>query len=107
MFLRTFEPDNRLVAASLEAEWNSKLHALSEAEQNYECQRQADQLKVSSVQRQQVLALATNFPQLWNDPGTADRERNEWFVSSSRTSQFEKASTSSLTFASAGACRKH
>jgi hypothetical protein len=22
-----------------------------------------------------VLALATNFPQLWNDPGTADRER--------------------------------
>jgi len=59
----------------LEAEWNSKLHALSEAEQNYECQRQADQLKVSSVQRQQVLALATNFPQLWNDPGTADRER--------------------------------
>jgi len=59
----------------LEAEWNSKLHALSEAEQNYECQRQADQLKVSSVRRQQVLALATNFPQLWNDPGTADRER--------------------------------
>jgi hypothetical protein len=27
------------------------------------------------VQREQVLALATNFPQLWNDPGTADRER--------------------------------
>jgi len=34
-FLRV-DPDNRLVAASLEAEWNSKLHALSEAEQNYE-----------------------------------------------------------------------
>lgn len=27
------------------------------------------------MQREQVLALATNFPQLWNDPGTADRER--------------------------------
>jgi hypothetical protein len=37
--------------------------------------RQADQLKVSSVQREQVLTLATNFPQLWNNPGTADRER--------------------------------
>jgi hypothetical protein len=73
-FLRV-DPDNRLVAASLEAEWNSKLHALSEAEQNYERQRQADQLKVNSEQREQVLALATNFPQLWNDPGTADRER--------------------------------
>jgi hypothetical protein len=57
------------------AEWNSKLHALSEAEQNYERQCQADQLKIGTVQREQVLALATNFPQLWNDPGTADRER--------------------------------
>ena len=73
-FLRV-DPDNRLVAASLEAEWNSKLLALSEAEQNYERQCEADQLKVSAVQREQVLALATNFPQLWNDPGTADRER--------------------------------
>jgi len=73
-FLRV-DPDNRLVAASLEAEWNSKLRALSEAEQNYERQCEADQLKVSAEQRAQVLALATNFPQLWNDPGTADRER--------------------------------
>jgi hypothetical protein len=73
-FLRV-DPDNRLVAASLEAEWNSKLHALSEAEQTYERQCEADQLKVSAVQREQVLALATNFPQLWNDPSTADRER--------------------------------
>jgi DNA invertase Pin-like site-specific DNA recombinase len=73
-FLRV-DPDNRLVAASLETEWNSKLRALSEAEQNYERQRHADQLKVSAVQREQVLALATNFPQLWNDPGTPNRER--------------------------------
>jgi hypothetical protein len=62
-FLRV-DPDNRLVAASLEAEWNSKLRALSEAEQNYERQREADQLKVSSEQREQVLALATDFPRL-------------------------------------------
>jgi hypothetical protein len=73
-FLRV-DPDNRLVAASLEADWDSKLRALAEAEQNYERQRQADQLKVSSEQREQVLALGTNFPQLWNNPGTADRER--------------------------------
>ena len=53
-FLRV-DPENRLVAASLEAEWNSKLRALSEAEQNYERQREADQLKVSTVQREQVL----------------------------------------------------
>jgi hypothetical protein len=74
-FLRV-DPDNRLVAASLESEWNSRLRALSEAEQNYERQCEVDQVKVSAVQREQVLALATDFPQLWNDPSTADRERN-------------------------------
>ena len=73
-FLRV-DPDNRLVAASLEADWNSKLRALSEAEQNYERQRQADQCKLGAEQREQVLSLAINFPQLWNDPRTAHRER--------------------------------
>jgi len=73
-FLRV-DPDNRLVAASLEAEWNVKLRALAEAEQNYERQRQADQCRISPAQQKQVLALATDFPHLWNDPGTANRER--------------------------------
>ena len=73
-FLRV-DLDNRLVAASLETEWNAKLRALAEAEQNYERQRQADQFKISAAQREQVLALATDFPRLWNDPGTANRER--------------------------------
>ena len=73
-FLRV-DPDNRLVAALLESEWNVKLRVLSEAEQNYERQRQADQFTISEKQREQVLALAKNFPRLWNDPGTANRER--------------------------------
>jgi hypothetical protein len=73
-FLRV-DPDNQLVAASLEAEWNVKLRALAEAEQNYERQRQADQCKISAAQREQVLALATDFPRLWSDPATANRER--------------------------------
>jgi hypothetical protein len=73
-FLRV-DPDNRLVAASLEAEWNMRLGALSEAEQNYERQCQADQFKVTPGQRDQVLALAIDFPRLWNDPNTANRER--------------------------------
>jgi hypothetical protein len=55
--------------------WNAKLQALSEAEQNYERQREGDLLKISVAQREQVLALATDFPRLWNDPGTANRER--------------------------------
>ena len=56
-------------------ESNAKLRALAEAEQNYERQRQADQFKISAAQREQVLALANDFPRLWNDPGTPNRER--------------------------------
>ena len=104
-FLRV-DPDNRLVAASLETEWNSKLRALSEAEQNYERQCQADQLKISTVQREQVLALATNFPQLWNDPGTADRERKRMVRLLIEDVTIRKGEQVQLTFASAGACRK-
>jgi hypothetical protein len=73
-FLRV-DPDNRLVASSLEAEWNAKLRGLSEAELNYERQRQADQFRINATQREQILALAADFPRRWNDSGTTNRER--------------------------------
>ena len=68
------DPDNRLVAASLEAEWNNKLRALTAAQDDYERQRTADAL-LDEDQRQHVLALATDFPRLWSDPATPARER--------------------------------
>jgi hypothetical protein len=36
-------PDNRLVADTLEADWNRKLRALAEAQEEYERQRKADE----------------------------------------------------------------
>jgi DNA invertase Pin-like site-specific DNA recombinase len=69
------DPDNRLVADSLEADWNQKLRILTEAQQEYERQRQADQAMLSEEQRAQILALATDFPRLWRDSRTPDRER--------------------------------
>jgi len=73
-FLRV-DPDNRLVASSLEAEWNEKLRLLADAEQTYERQCQADQAQIGSEQRAKVLALATDFAKLWHDPKTPNRER--------------------------------
>ncbi len=69
------DPQNRLVADSLEADWNQKLRALADSKQEYERQRQADQQMLSEQQRTQILALATDFPRLWGDPHTPDRER--------------------------------
>ena len=69
------DPANRLVADSLEADWNAKLRALAEAQEQYQRQRTADRLIVDDEQRERILALTTNFPAVWADPNTPHRER--------------------------------
>jgi transcriptional regulator with XRE-family HTH domain len=69
------DPDNRLVADTLEAEWNEKLRAHEQAQQAYEKQRTADAAGLSEAQRASIIALARDFPRLWRDPRTPDRER--------------------------------
>lgn len=69
------DPANRLVADSLEADWNEKLRALTEAQEQYEQQRRQGRAAVDEQQRARIAALATDFPRLWQDPKTPDRER--------------------------------
>ena len=69
------DPDNRLVADSLEAEWNEKLRAHEQANERYQKQRDADAAGITDKQRASIINLAKDFPQLWNDPRTPDRER--------------------------------
>jgi hypothetical protein len=69
------DPDNRLVADSLEAQWNERLRALAEAQEEYTRRREQDARAVSDEQRSAIMALATNFPRLWRDPATSDRDR--------------------------------
>jgi DNA invertase Pin-like site-specific DNA recombinase len=69
------DPSNRLVADTLEAIWNDKLRQLEQARQEYEKQRQNAQLTISQEQKAQILALAENFPRLWRNPATSDRDR--------------------------------
>lgn len=69
------DPDNRLVAGALEADWNQKLRALTKAQEEYEKQCQDRQLKVDEQERSRIMALATDFPRLWQDQDTPDRER--------------------------------
>ena len=71
---KAVDPDNRLVAGTLEAEWNGKLRLVREAEQEYDRLRLARQL-VTAETREQILRLAEDFPQMWQDPKTPDRER--------------------------------
>ncbi len=69
------DPKNRLVADTLEANWNEKLRALTDAQEQYERQRQADRAVLDQESRSRILALAADLPKLWNDPKTPDRER--------------------------------
>jgi DNA invertase Pin-like site-specific DNA recombinase len=69
------EPENRLVADTLEAEWNHKLQALAEARLEYERQRSLDRQLLDEEKRDRIMALASDFPRIWNDPKIPARER--------------------------------
>ncbi len=69
------DPANRLVADELEAQWNRALQGVVEAQEIYEQRRQADRRMIDADARARILALATDFPRLWHDPHTPDRER--------------------------------
>ena len=71
------DPDNRIVAGTLEDDWNKQLVALNKAKQNYEKLRQADQLIISRQKQNEILALASDFPKLWQNPNISNRDRKQ------------------------------
>lgn len=69
------DPDNRLVADVLEAEWNAKLRALAVAHEVAEQQRAQDQYQLTAAERQQMMTLPEAFRRFWYNPKTATRDR--------------------------------
>lgn len=69
------DPANRLVADELEAQWNRALQQVTDAHATVERHRQAARVAVDAEAQARILALATDFPRLWQDPQTPDRER--------------------------------
>jgi len=69
------DPANRLVADTLEADWNHKLREVVDAEDDYERSRNAAATVLDQEHRDRVRALAEDLPALWNDPETPMRER--------------------------------
>lgn len=69
------DPDNRLVADSLEADWNDALRSLQDAQDDYERATAAAHNALNDEHKTRVRALAADFPALWSDPNTPQRER--------------------------------
>jgi DNA invertase Pin-like site-specific DNA recombinase len=69
------DPSNRLVADTLEREWNEKLRALAAIRAERERSRQQDHVVLDEAVRQRLATMTTDFHKLWDDPDTANRER--------------------------------
>lgn len=71
------DPDHRLVADTLEADWNQALRQLDALQQHQQQQRQADTVRLDEENRACLLSLAQDFPRAWNDPRTPREERQQ------------------------------
>ena len=69
------DPANRLVADTLEADWNTALRALNDAQAAYDKARQQHPGQLTEQQKARIRQLVTDLPGIWNDPATPARER--------------------------------
>jgi DNA invertase Pin-like site-specific DNA recombinase len=74
------DPNNRLVADTLEADWNEKLRNVAKERENREREHQRDQVVMNDVIRERMATMTTDFKKLWSDPGTPCRDRKRLFA---------------------------
>ena len=71
------EPENRLVARTLEARWEEALAAVAAVEQEYATAQQNALAPLTTAEQDAARALASDLPAIWHAPTTtaADRKR--------------------------------
>ena len=71
----TVEPENRLVARSLERAWEESLRRAEEVERAYEGWRRERPGPFGTAERAEVLALAEDMPRVWRAAVPAERKQ--------------------------------
>jgi len=74
---RAVDPDNRLVARSLEADWNTALTAVTAAEADLTRAEHQHPKALTQAERATILALGADLPQVWAAPSTTDKDRKQ------------------------------
>lgn len=74
---RSVEPENRLVARTLETEWERRLAELAAAEAELDRQQRKRPGGLTDQQRERIHALGTDLSRAWEAPTTADRDRKQ------------------------------
>jgi len=74
---RAIDPDNRLVARGLEAEWEKSLRELETAKAELLRREQQRPKTLSADERSRLLALGADLREIWQAPTTAARDKKE------------------------------
>jgi DNA invertase Pin-like site-specific DNA recombinase len=74
---RNVEPENRLVARTLETEWENRLREQHAAEAELARKEQEQRLQLTDAQREQIRALGSDLKRVWDAPTTTERDRKE------------------------------
>jgi DNA invertase Pin-like site-specific DNA recombinase/sugar-specific transcriptional regulator TrmB len=74
---RAIDPDNRLVARGLEAEWEKSLRELETAKAELARRQQRRPRMLSADERSRLLALGTDLREAWRAPTTTARDKKE------------------------------
>jgi DNA invertase Pin-like site-specific DNA recombinase len=71
------DPDHRLVARSLEQDWNAKLAEIEQLEREYADSPAAKHQPLSDRERNEILALVQDLPALWKARTTTQTDRKQ------------------------------
>jgi len=69
------DPDNRLVAQTLETEWNNKLTVLEQARQDYERRCNAHQRVLDPARQAEIKQIVGDFAAIWSHPATTFQDQ--------------------------------
>ena len=69
------DPDNRVVARTLEASWEARLRELDRVSQEYESARRGRRVELTAADQAQIRALATDLPKVWRAGTTGHEDR--------------------------------
>jgi len=72
---KAVDPDNRVVAGTLERDWEEKLREVEQLERDHQEVRSREKLELSEQDRARILALCRDLPALWQAPTTTHAER--------------------------------
>jgi DNA invertase Pin-like site-specific DNA recombinase len=69
------DPANRMVADTLEADWNDQLRMVRDAQDGYDRDARQAEARLTEDHKARIRALSVDFPAMWNNPATLDKDR--------------------------------